>query len=85
LIRVSHAALPNIIAGGGVMPELIQENCRPDLLAAEVGRLLRDPAARAAQHAAAAQVADQLGRGGEPPSRRAAAAVLDAITAWAQR
>jgi lipid-A-disaccharide synthase len=85
LIRVSHVALPNIIAGRTVMPELIQQDCRPDRLAAELEALLRDPAARQAQQVAAAAVARQLGEGGEPPSRRAAAAVLEAITDWQGR
>jgi lipid-A-disaccharide synthase len=85
LIRVSHVALPNIIAGGGVMPEMIQDDCRPDRLAAEIDRLLRDPAAQAAQRTAARAVAERLGQGGEPPSRRAAAAVLEAIAEWPRR
>jgi lipid-A-disaccharide synthase len=82
LIRVSHVALPNIIAGRGVLPELIQQDCRPERLAAEVERLLCDPAARQAQQVAVDAVAVALGKGGEPPSRRAAAAVLDAIDDW---
>jgi lipid-A-disaccharide synthase len=82
LIRVSHVALPNIIAGRTVMPELIQQDCEPERLAAAVERLLQDPAARRAQQAAADEVATQLGRGGEPPSRRAAACVLEAIDEW---
>jgi lipid-A-disaccharide synthase len=82
LIRVSHVALPNIIAGATVMPEMIQENCRPERLALEIARLLHDPAAWEAQRIGARQVAEQLGRGGEAPSRRAADAVLHAIAAW---
>ncbi|MBV8168497.1 MAG: lipid-A-disaccharide synthase [Alphaproteobacteria bacterium] len=85
LILVSHAALPNIIAGRTVMPEMIQEDCRPDRLASEVARLLQDPPAWEAQRIGAREVAEQLGRGGEPPSRRAATAVLDAIADWQRR
>jgi lipid-A-disaccharide synthase len=81
-VRVSHAALPNIIAGRTVMPELLQQDCRPDRLAPAIERLLRDPAARRDQLVAADAVAIQLGEGGEPPSRRAAASVLDAIAGW---
>ncbi|MEJ0071658.1 MAG: lipid-A-disaccharide synthase, partial [Pseudomonadota bacterium] len=85
LVRVSHAALPNIIAGRTVMPELLQQDCRPDRLVPAIERLLRDPAARRDQRAAADDVATMLGRGGEPPSRRAAAAVLETIAAWPMR
>jgi len=82
LIRVSHVALPNIIAGRTVMPELLQQDCRPDRLVPALESLLRDPAVRQAQREAAAAVAVELGEGGEAPSRRAAAAVLEAIEAW---
>jgi lipid-A-disaccharide synthase len=83
LIRVPHVALPNIIAGRTVMPEMLQADCRPDRLAVALAGLLDDPAARQAQQAAAVQIARQLGEGGLPPSRRAAAAVLEAIREWA--
>lgn len=82
LIRVSHVALPNIIAGRTVMPELLQENCRPDRLADAIESLLKDPEARAVQQAGIADVARALGEGGEAPSRRAARAVLEAIAEW---
>jgi lipid-A-disaccharide synthase len=82
LIRVSHAALPNIIAGHTVMPELIQQDCQPDRLVAAIERLLGDPAARQVQQVAVDDVAILLGKGGAPPSRRAAAAVLEAIDDW---
>ena len=81
LIRIRHVALPNIIAGRTVMPELVQGDCRPDRLAAALERLLDDPVARRQQQAASEEVARLLGAGGESPGRRAAAAVLDAIAA----
>ncbi len=79
LIRVSHVALPNIIAGRTIMPEMVQDDCRPDRLAAALEGLIDDPAARRTQQEAADEVARLLGQGDEPPSRRAARMVLDAI------
>ncbi|MBI3516903.1 MAG: lipid-A-disaccharide synthase [Proteobacteria bacterium] len=83
LLRVGHAALPNIIAGRTVMPEMIQTDCQPDRLVPAIARLLDDPAARREQQEAVAELARSLGAGGEPPSRRAGRAVLDAIADWA--
>jgi lipid-A-disaccharide synthase len=83
LIRVEHAALPNIIAGRAVMPEMIQANCRPDRLAAAIARLLDDPVARRAQQEGAIRLARSLGADDVPPSRRAGLAVLEAISDWA--
>ncbi len=76
LIRVPYACIVNLIADRPVVPELLQEACRPERLAMALNRLLRDPAARQAQHAAAELVRAQLG-GDAPvsPSRRAAAAL----------
>jgi lipid-A-disaccharide synthase len=85
LVKISHAALPNIITGRTVMPELLQADCRPDRLAAALERLLDDPSARREQQAASEEVGRLLGVGGVPPSRRAAAAVLDTIAAWSPR
>jgi len=78
-LKFKFVTLVNMVMDAPVMPELLQDDCRPERLAAEVGRLLEDPAARAAQQAAAAEAMERLGRGGPSPSRRAAAAVLDLI------
>jgi lipid-A-disaccharide synthase len=43
LIRVKHAGLPNLIAGREIVPELLQENARADIIAAEATSLLRHP------------------------------------------
>ena len=59
------------------MPELVQENCTPEKIAAELLPLLTDEAVADAQRRAFANVASQLGRGGEKPSLRAARKVLD--------
>jgi len=79
LIRVKYANLVNLMHDRLVVPELLQENCRPSLLAEAVGRLLDDPEAREQQRAALTEVKGWLGAGGCLPSRRAAAVVLDQI------
>jgi lipid-A-disaccharide synthase len=79
LIQVPHVAMPNLIADRMIVPELLQEACTPERIAAEVATLLDDPAARAAQKAALSEVCTTLGRGGAKPSERAAAVVLSQI------
>jgi len=58
-----------------LVPEMIQEDCRPDRLAAAVAALLDDPAARQAQIDGLAAVGEWLGAGGTLPSDRAAETV----------
>lgn len=79
-MRVRYANLVNLMLDRMSAPELLQEDCRPDLLHRELARLLDDPAARAAQIADVASVSAWLGEGEVPPSRRAAQAVLDCVT-----
>jgi lipid-A-disaccharide synthase len=81
LINVRRIGLVNILLDRPVMPELLQENCRPDTLAAALAALLSDAAARNLQRQVGETVAEMLGAGGEPPSYRAADAVLQEILA----
>ncbi len=79
-IKVKYVSLVNLMLDRMLVPELLQEDCRADKLAAEVGRLLDDPAARREQIEGVAEVARWLGAGAEaPPSERAAHAVLDVV------
>jgi len=43
LVRVEHVALPNLVAGSRVVPELVQGACTPEAVAAELRSLLDDP------------------------------------------
>jgi lipid-A-disaccharide synthase len=81
LVTVGHAALVNLLAGSEVVPELLQEACTPDRLAAAVRRLLDDPSAAAAQRAAFRDVLAALHPAGVSPSDAAAAAVLATLPA----
>jgi lipid-A-disaccharide synthase len=79
LIRVKYVNLVNLMLDRMLVPELLQQDCRPDRLAAELGRLLDDPAARQAQVDGVAEVARWLGQGDTPPSERAACTILDVV------
>ncbi len=48
LMRVDRYALPNVLAGAELAPELMQDQCTPERLAGAVLRWFRDPAAVAA-------------------------------------
>jgi lipid-A-disaccharide synthase len=75
LIHTKYANLVNIMLDRPLVPELIQEECRPERLAAAVAGLLDDPQARQAQVDGLAAVGGWLGAGGTPPSERAAGTV----------
>jgi lipid-A-disaccharide synthase len=69
LIRVPYVAMVNLLAGRAVVPELLQQDCRPVKLAATVELLLGDPASAQAQRAAFREVAARLqAPSGTPPS-----------------
>lgn len=76
LIKVRFANLVNIMHDKMVVPELLQENCTPDRLAAACEVLLTDPEACKAQIVELDQVAVWLGAGEDLPSQRAAEIVL---------
>jgi lipid-A-disaccharide synthase len=79
LIQVPHVAMPNLIAGRRIVPELLQEQCTAETIAAELDRLLRSADARALQKEALSEVCRKLGRDGPKPSARAASVVLSMI------
>jgi lipid-A-disaccharide synthase len=86
LIKVPFVAMPNVIAGRAVVPELLQEDCTPAKLAGELAKLLDDPQAAARMRADLASVCDALGRReiaqgpGHLPSDRAAARILEEVS-----
>ena len=80
-----YATLFNHAADEEIARELIQNDATPEKVAAEVGRLLADPEARADQSARQTAALDLMGREGRDPSEIAAEAVLRVIAARAKR
>ncbi len=76
MIRIPHVAMVNLLAGRELVPELLQQDCRPDRLAATVAQLLSDPAAAAAQREGFAQVMASLQAPTGLPAAAAAAEIL---------
>jgi len=79
LISVPHVAMVNLLAGKEVVPELLQQNCTPDRLAAALWELLTNPAAQAAQRGAFRAVVQSLRPAEGMPSEAAARAVLELL------
>jgi lipid-A-disaccharide synthase len=77
-VHVDTFAMPNLIAGHRIVPELIQDDFTPERTADEAVSLLTDGDRHASMKAALAQVRQQLGPPGA--SARAAQAVLDVAT-----
>jgi len=76
LIKVPHVAMINLLAKRALVPELLQEDCRPDKLAATVLRLLGDEASAATQRLGYAAALATLGAPEGSPSTAAANAIL---------
>ncbi|WP_147651555.1 lipid-A-disaccharide synthase [Vulcaniibacterium gelatinicum] len=76
LLRTETYALPNILAGERLVPELMQHDCTPDRLAAAVLRWFREPQAVAALLPRYAALHERLRQGA---SARAAEAVAELL------
>ena len=79
LIKVSHVAMVNLLAGRELVPELLQERCRAGLLSETVIRLIRDGAVAGAQREGFRAVVASLRPPDGTPSDAAARAVLDVL------
>ena len=77
MLKVDHYALPNVLAGEAVVPELMQHDCTPENLAGACLRWLRDPLAAAALLPKFQRIHLELKR---DASARAADAVLELIS-----
>jgi lipid-A-disaccharide synthase len=62
--RTSHVAMPNLIAGRGIVPELLQKDCSPARISAEVLRLMNSREKREEMQRRLAEVRSALGAGG---------------------
>jgi lipid-A-disaccharide synthase len=70
LIRVPYVAIPNILAGKALIPELLQSDATPEKLAAAARRLLDNPSSSQRMRKDLLDLRQQLGTAGS--SRRAA-------------
>jgi lipid-A-disaccharide synthase len=76
LVDVRHIGLVNIVAGRGIVPELIQGDCTPERLVATMTPYLTDAVAASAMRTSLSVVRDRLGAGG------ASTRVANSILAW---
>jgi lipid-A-disaccharide synthase len=75
LVSVDHIALPNLVAGARIVPELVQSACTPEAIAHELGRFLDEPARAGALRSGLSGVRARLN--GDGAFDRAATAVLE--------
>lgn len=78
LLKTERYALPNILAGRDLAPELMQDDCTPEKLAAAVLRWLRDPLAVAALQPEYLRLHEQLRRDASASAADAVAELLAA-------
>jgi lipid-A-disaccharide synthase len=64
VVKIPYIGLVNVVAGREVAKEFVQGNLQPKAIAAELGRLLDDPAYREAQRVGLLEVRNQLGTAG---------------------
>ena len=79
LIKVPYVAMINLLAKHALVPELLQEQCRPDILARTLLSLLREPDKAAAQRAGFATALASLRAPAGLPSDAAAQAILGVL------
>ncbi|TWI10590.1 lipid-A-disaccharide synthase [Aerolutibacter ruishenii] len=80
MLKVEHYSLPNVLAGERVVPELMQDDCTPDKLAAATLALLRDPTAEAALAKRFLGLHEQLRQDASARAADSVAALIEART-----
>jgi lipid-A-disaccharide synthase len=78
MLKVDSYALPNVLAGERVVPELMQADCTPDLLAESVLHWFRDAHAAARLQPRFRAIHAELRRGASAQAARAVAELLGA-------
>jgi len=79
LVKVPHFAMPNLIAGREVVPELVQSDFTAEKVVAELRKIIPDGPERERMLAGLAEVREKLRGSGMSAADRAAEAVLKAI------
>lgn len=80
LRTIGFVNLVNITLNRAVVPEILQEDCTADRLAAEMTRLMDDATVRAAQREGFREAMEHFRGGSGSPSERAARVVLEAMS-----
>lgn len=75
VLKVGHVALPNLIVGSGIVPEMLVHHCNADEVDAQLKPVLADTPARKAQLKGYALMRRVLATA-EPSSRKAARIIL---------
>ncbi len=83
LVKVEYANLVNILENREVVPEHLQEDCVPEILAPSVIGLLENQTKCALQLEGYQSAMTALGYGGEAPGERAAEVVLNLVSSGA--
>lgn len=81
LFSMPHFTLVNLLLERRAVPEFLQGEAKPEVLAREVAALLEDKTAAARQTSELKEAATLLGEGAEAPSLRAARAIVDFVRA----
>jgi lipid-A-disaccharide synthase len=79
ILPVRSILLPNLVVGERAVPEFIDEDCRPEALAAAMAALLREGPERARQIDAFARFETRMREGLAVSAGEAAAAAVDAL------
>jgi lipid-A-disaccharide synthase len=77
LVKLDHFAMPNLIAGRRIVPELIQDDFTAENVVRELRKVIPDGPERERMLADLAAVRAKLKSTGVPPAQRAAQVVLD--------
>ncbi len=77
MVKIEHVAMANLIAGEEVVPELLQNDARPDNIVTELNRILESPEDRRRMVEGLTLIRKKLG--GQGASLRAARLLLETI------
>jgi lipid-A-disaccharide synthase len=77
LVKLDHFAMPNLIAGRSIVPELIQDDFTAENVVRELRKIIPDGPERARMIGDLAEVRAKLRPTGTPPAQRAAQVVLE--------
>lgn len=80
MVKLEHFAMPNLIAGRRVVPELIQDDFTAESVVRELNKIIADGPERERMIAGLTEVRTKLTSAGVPPAERAARVVLDVAT-----